>query len=99
MHHLTSFRSATFPPVAGFLAVQFSGAAENPYSPGPDSQKQDGVPHGEIVKGVFDQSKIFPGTTRDYTVYIPWQLDRSKPAPTMTLQDGGGYKADVVFDN
>ena len=40
-------------------------AAENPYLPGPDSQPQDGVPKGERIKGVFGQSKIFPGTTRD----------------------------------
>src|SRR5678810_664132 len=71
----------------------------NPYPPGPDSQPQEGVPKGERIKGIFDQSKIFPGTTRDYTIYIPTQLDRSKPAPFMVLQDGGGYRADVVFDN
>ena len=74
-------------------------AAENPYPPGPDSRKQEDVPHGELIKGVFDQSRIFPGTIRDYTVYIPQQLDRSKPAPSMTLQDGGGYGAPNVFDN
>ena len=74
-------------------------AAENPYPPTADSKKQDGVPHGELVRGVFAQSKIFPGTTRDYTVYIPAQLDRAKPAPSMTLQDGGGYSAQHVFDN
>src|SRR5436309_7939331 len=74
-------------------------AAENAYPPGPDSQKQEGVPHGQLIKGAFDQSKIFPGTTRDYTVYIPQQLDRAKPAPLMVLQDGGGYSAPNVFDN
>jgi gluconolactonase len=71
----------------------------NPYPPGPDSLPQEGVPKGERIKGTFDQSKIFPGTTRSYTLYVPQQLDRSKPAPFMVLQDGGGYKADVVFDN
>ncbi len=71
----------------------------NPYPPTADSQARDGVPKGERIKGTFDQSKIFPGTTRSYTVYIPTQLDRSKPAPFMVLQDGGGYRADVVFDN
>lgn len=74
-------------------------SAENPYPAGPDSKKQDNVPHGELIKGTFDQSKIFPGTTRDYTVYIPAGLDRAKPAPSMTLQDGGGYSAPNVFDN
>jgi len=79
------FRLRTF-HVLACLALTASlpaHSAENPYPPGPDSGKQDGVPHGELIKGVFDQSKIFPGTTRDYTVYIPQQLERSKPAPLM----------------
>jgi hypothetical protein len=71
----------------------------NPYPPGPDSQPQADAPKGERIKGTFDQSKVFPGTTRSYTIYIPHQLDRQKPAPFMVLQDGGGYRADVVFDN
>ena len=69
------------------------------YKPGPDSLPQPGVPKGETIKGVFDQSKIFPGTTRDYTVYLPQQLVRTKPAPVMVLQDGGGFSAPTVFDN
>ncbi len=73
--------------------------AEAAYPPGPDSKRHDEVPHGEMVKGVFDQSKIFPGTTRDYSVYIAAQVDRSQPAPVMVLQDGGGYSAANVFDN
>src|SRR5687767_14991962 len=88
--------------VAAFFLVARpdAPAAENPYPPGPDSQKQDGVPSGEIIKGAFEQSKIFPGTGREYTLYIPQQLDRSKPAPSMTLQDrGSGYRAEIVFDN
>ncbi len=84
---------------AALLCLLPALAAENPYPPGPDSKAQEGVPKGERIKGEFDQSKIFPGTTRSYTVYIPTQLDRSKPAPFMVLQDGGGYRADVVFDN
>ncbi len=81
------------------LALTAMRAAENPYPPGPDSKPQDDAPKGERIKGVFAESKIFPGTTRDYTVYVPKQMDREKPAPLMVLQDGGGYKADVVFDN
>jgi sugar lactone lactonase YvrE/enterochelin esterase-like enzyme len=74
-------------------------AADNPYPVGPDSQHRDDVPHGEVLKGVFDQSKIFPGTTRDYTLYLPAQLDRTRRAPLMVLQDNGGYSAIDVFDN
>jgi gluconolactonase len=67
--------------------------------PGPDSKVQAGVPVGEVIKGEFDQSKVYPGTWREYWVYIPKQLDRSKPAPVMVFQDGLQYNAPVVFDN
>ena len=67
--------------------------------PGPDSQVQPGTPTGEVIKGEFDQSKIYPGTWREYWVYVPKQLDRSKPAPVMVFQDGLQYNAPVVFDN
>ena len=67
--------------------------------PGPDSRVQPGTPVGEIIKGEFDQSQVYPGTTREYWVYIPKQLDRTKPAPVMVFQDGLQYNAPVVFDN
>ena len=67
--------------------------------PGPDSKVQPGSPVGEVIKGEFDQSKVYPGTWREYWVYIPKQLDRGKPAPVMVFQDGLQYNAPVVFDN
>ena len=66
---------------------------------GPDSQVQPGTPTGEVIKGEFDRSTIYPGTWREYWVYIPRQLDRAKPAPVMVFQDGLQYNAPVVFDN
>jgi len=83
--------------LATTLAMSLRAADD--YKPGPDSLPQPGVPKGELVKGTFDQSKVFPGTVRDYTVYLPTQLDRAKPAPVMVLQDGGGFSAPTVFDN
>ena len=76
-------------------------AAENPYPPGPDSVRQEGVPHGDVVKGTFiaGTNSVFPGTVRDYSLYIPQQLDRSRRAPLLVLQDGGGYQAVHVLDN
>lgn len=76
-------------------------AAENPYPAGPESQKQEGVPQGEIIKGNYTSGPkgVFPGTYRDYSVYIPQQLNRDTPAPLMVLQDGGGYQAVNVFNN
>jgi gluconolactonase len=55
-------------------------------------------PKGEITKYTFDQSKIFPGTVRDYWVYVPTQYDPAKPACVYVNQDGVQYKAPDVFD-
>ena len=60
---------------------------------------QPGIPTGDVIKGEFDQSKVYPGTWREYWVYIPKQLDRAKPAPVMVFQDGLQYSAPIVFDN
>ena len=43
------------------------------YPPHPDSQEQPGVPKGEVLKFTFENSKIFPGTWREYWVYVPAQ--------------------------
>ncbi len=81
-----------------FALVSTLNAADD-YVPGPDSQPQAGVPKGEVTKYTFDHSKIFPGTTRDYWIYVPKQYDPAKPACLMVFQDGIQYKAPVVFDN
>jgi len=76
-------------------------AAENPYPPGLDSKPQEGVPKGEVIKGEYlsGTNSVFPGTFRNYSIYIPAGLDRSKPAPLMVMQDGGGYEAVNVLNN
>ncbi|MCE9604557.1 MAG: SMP-30/gluconolactonase/LRE family protein [Planctomycetia bacterium] len=56
------------------------------------------VPKGEVVKYSFDKSKIFPGTVRDYWIYVPKQYDPAKPACTFVCQDGIQYKAPEAFD-
>jgi gluconolactonase len=73
--------------------------AADDYVPGPDSKPQEGVPKGEVTKYSFNQSKIFPGTTRDYWIYVPKQYDATKPTCFMVFQDGIQYNAPVVFDN
>ena len=55
-------------------------------------------PKGEVTKYTFEDSKIFPGTVRDYWVYVPKQYDPAKPACLYVNQDGIGYKAPQVFD-
>ena len=81
-----------------YLIAGTSRAADD-YVPGPDSKPQEGVPKGEVMKFTFDQSKIFPGTTRDYWIYVPKQYDPAKPACVYVNQDGVQFQAPVVFDN
>ena len=44
--------------------------------------------HGEIKQFKFDQSKIFPGTTREVTVFIPAQYNAANPACVYLKTDG-----------
>ena len=60
---------------------------------------QKDVPRGELLKFVFSESKIFPGTTRDCWVYVPAQYEPTKPACVYVNQDGIQWKAPTVFDN
>src|SRR6266508_240752 len=76
----------------------FAQTTDN-YSPGPDSKPQSGVPKGELLKLSFDKSKVFPGTTREYSIYIPAQYTPEKPACVYVGQDGLRFEAPTVFDN
>jgi len=46
------------------------------------------APRGKIIEGTFDQSRIYPGTTRKYTVYVPQEYDPATPACVYVGQDG-----------
>ena len=56
------------------------------------------VPKGDVAKHTFDASKVFPGTTRDYWIYVPKQYDPEKPACVYVNQDAIQWKAPEVFD-
>jgi enterochelin esterase family protein len=75
------------------------------YKLGPDSMEQPDVPKGKVTKFTW-KSEIFPGTVRDYWVYVPAQYEEKKPACVMVFQDGGSYqdpkgsfRVPIVFDN
>ena len=96
------FLSATLTAAA---VAQSKKPAEN-YPVHEDSKQHRDVPAGTVTSGVFDSSEIFPGTTRDYWVYVPKQYDKTKPAALMVFQDGRnymnrerGFKVPTVFDN
>ncbi len=79
-----------------------AGAVEYPL--GPDSQPQAGVPKGIVTKHVLAPGKYFPGTPHNYSVYVPAQYDKTKPAAFMVFLDGSGalgngIRVPVVLDN
>jgi sugar lactone lactonase YvrE/enterochelin esterase-like enzyme len=63
------------------------------------SVEHPNVPKGEVIKFVFEHSKIFPGTRRDCWVYVPAQYRQDQLACVYVNQDGIQWKAPVVFDN
>src|SRR5688572_29318417 len=88
------------------LACAKATFAQQSYELGLDSKPQEGVPQGNLTKHRWTSSKVFPGTQRDYWVYVPAQYDGSSPACVMVFQDGegfvkpdGGYRAAIVLDN
>ena len=90
--------------IAGLLSTSVVTAAD--YAPGPDAQRQDGVPTGKVTKHQWESTAIYPGTVRDYWIYVPAQYREDTPACVMVFQDGAGYanelgpsRAPVVFDN
>lgn len=81
------------------VSVAHAQSPDDQYVPGPDSKPQAGVPKGTVTKHTWDKSKVFPGTTRDYWVYVPAQYKKGKEAAVFVCQDGIMYEAPTVFDN
>ena len=82
-----------------------SALAQDDYKPGPDAERKEGVPQGKVTQHTWE-STIFPGTVRDYWIYVPAQYDGSKPAALTVFFDGGGFvnekgafRVPIVFDN
>ncbi|QHT71683.1 gluconolactonase [Rhodocytophaga rosea] len=85
-----------------FLFSHVLAVAQNnteTYPQDPASVEQAGVPKGEVLKLIFENSAIFPGTWREYWVYVPEQYDGKKPACVYVNQDGLQWNAPTVFDN
>ncbi len=115
-HHLTtSTKDPLVLTVVAWLVglvISTSATAElpvvvpGPYKHGPDSEVQTDVPKGKLTQLQFAESKVFAGTKRNYSVYVPAQYDGKTPAALMVFQDGhayqgdsGDYRVSTVFDN
>jgi gluconolactonase len=80
--------------------------AGDPYPLTADHQEQPGVAKGQVEKFSWKDSKVYPGTERDYWIYLPANLDAAKAYPVVIFCDGGGVvnpkgqmRAPVVLDN
>jgi enterochelin esterase-like enzyme len=87
------------------LVLPLVCALAQEYKLGPESERQAGVPQGRLTKHTWT-STIYPGTVRDYWVYVPAQYKPDKAAALMVFQDGGGFvtedgawRVPIVFDN
>lgn len=69
------------------------------YPVDPASVEQAGVPKGEILKFTLEKTKLYPGTSREVSIYIPAQYRADKPACVYVNQDGIQWNAPTVFDN
>ena len=107
------YRTFAFTALAAFgllcpAVVSSQENAPNPddqYVLGEDSQRKDGVPQGKVTKHEWTSEKVYPGTWREWWLYVPAQYDGTAPAALMVFQDGHAYvdergqvRAPVVFD-
>jgi enterochelin esterase family protein len=100
-----SLRLLLLPFACAFLIpVAMLSAAED--DQGPDSQEQPDVPKGTVQEFAWRQSTVYPGTERQYWIYLPPAFDKTKSYPLIVFQDGGGavnpkgqFRVPIVLDN
>lgn len=66
------------------------------YSP-PEVRPED-LKEGRIETFTFTESRVFPGTQREVTVFIPAQYDASKPACVYVKTDGFGSREKELLE-
>ncbi|WP_307021811.1 alpha/beta hydrolase [Streptomyces canus] len=76
------------------------------YAHGPDSALQPDVPAGETTAFDWNDSAVYPGTSRKFWVHVPARYDPAEPASLMVFQDGWWYldpggevRGAIVLDN
>src|SRR5882672_2648603 len=69
-----------------FLAAAGALSAAEDYPLGPESERHADVPNGAVTKYTWT-SKIYPGTEREYWIYVPAQYKPDKAACVMIFQD------------
>ena len=80
-------------------ALLAQNQANNAYPFDPAEQPLKSGAAGEIIERQFADSRIYPGTERNYWIYVPACYVPDKPACLYICMDGIQYNAPVVFDN
>src|SRR5688572_23691081 len=105
--HVLSLLACLLTLPLGFAAETKAGSGgEEPRVPGPEAQRQPGVPRGNVIGPLVWSGKTYPGISRHYWIYVPAQYRPLEPACLMVFQDGvhylredGEVRAAIVFDN
>jgi gluconolactonase len=85
--------------IAGIQTIGFAQDISNiSYPVEPASKALADGSKGEVLKFSFKQSKLYPGTSRSYWVYIPKDYKPEKPACLFVCLDGVLFNAPTVFD-
>lgn len=76
------------------------------FEPAPESLANPAIPAGKLESFEWNDSKVFPKTSRQVTVYTPAQLPSRQNCGLMVWQDGtrhadpnGALRVPVVFDH
>lgn len=92
--------------IAVCLMANQPSLAQSDASDPSDRQVHPDVPKGTVTSGEFSDSQVYPGTTRQFKIYVPDQYDPSEPANLMVFMDGlnyerqnGAFRVPIVFDN
>src|SRR5688500_12988758 len=90
--NLPAMKPANLLFLSCILRLAATGQAADDYKLGPESiERAPGVRKGRVEQFQFNDSKIFPETTRAGWLYVPSQYDGSKPVALMVFQDGQDY--------
>jgi enterochelin esterase family protein len=99
--------AATLPEMAAFrwsyrIGAERKGGGElEAYTYPPETKPQPGVPRGSVEEQTPWRSEVFPGTTRQWWIYVPQEYNPHKSACLFVVQDGQWDRNSwtVVLDN
>jgi len=80
------------------LLISVSGGALAQNRLNAPATRSQTIPKGEMLTFQYNQSRIFPGTSRTCRVYVPAQYNPRQPACLYAGLDGVLYNAPAVFD-